>query len=451
MTRLLFVLLHMIIPFILVTNALVLKMIPIESHHLQILKQHSSAQERHKYLTNLSLSRAHKNTRKKLVSPNTFSAPLYEVHSNYFVTQLVVGEGAGKTSPFVLLDTSETETWVQCEGCDPCIEAKYKNFNHTKSTNYVRMDLEDTLCSPRLNYRGSCGFNITYPKSKTSGFLGRDTFYFKNSKTQYLDGYNGLAFGCGIQNEGFEFGDNKGPTNSITGVHGLAPGNRSFINQLDHYIKGRFSYCIPSLTEMEFTMSTMYFGDDAQISGDATRQVQIISMNTEIGYHLYLNDISVEGNRLQIDPSIFEFDPSTPNKGFIIDSGAPYTILTKSAYDPLQTAVTKLIEDTYGLKPEPRNGTFPLCYKNYPKDDTRFPSITFHFTYKEQAKEVDMVLDKDHVFLQVNDGFCMTLISTDDPGPSLLGAFQQANFKILYDISNRLLHFVPQRCNESDN
>ncbi|KAL9247721.1 hypothetical protein vseg_021123 [Gypsophila vaccaria] len=399
----------------------------------------------------MSISRARSMPRSNILRPDAFTVPLYGTRGNYFVTRVSIGQGAFVHNPYLLLDTGESVTWLQCVGCNPCIPSRYKDFDYKKSTSFELVTLEDDICTPKHNYKGSCGYESNYRESKSVGFMGRDNFRFNDTQTKYMKVFKGIAFGCGIENRNFEFLNETGPTNLITGVHGLAPGNKSFINQLSQYIKGKFSYCIPPLTENDYTQSTMYFGDDVKIIGDATREVQIISMDTEVKYRLHMSGISVDGQRLSIETSIFQVDPSLTT-GLIIDSGSPYTVLAKSAYIPLREAITNFFRERYGWKPKTFNEDFKVCFddNNYPLDDNDgFPTVIFHFLVQEQAKEVDMVLNKDNMFMRfANKGFCMMVLPTDDPGPSLLGAFQQANFNIMYDISNNLLHFVPQMCNE---
>ncbi|XP_074287664.1 aspartic proteinase nepenthesin-1-like [Silene latifolia] len=430
-------------------ECLTMKMIPIDSPHLKILPENFNVQERHQYLINVSLSRANKFQ----LAPESFRVTIHGLDSSYYVTSLNIGEGQGALSTYLLLDTGSEQTWVQCEGCNPCFQLNGKTFAYKKSPNFAKMSLTDELCFPRSSYSGSCRFEATYRRSKAIGFLGRDTFFFKNSHTGEMEGYRGLAFGCALNNEGFSFGRNTGPQNVIAGIHGLAPGRRSFINQLDNQIKGRFSYCLPSWNEESPRTTTMFFGDDAQIRGDGTRQVQVISMQVKKRYHLNLNGISVDGNRLPIDPSIFNYDPVTFTKGFFIDSGAPYTTLPKIAHDLVVDAISKYFFKKYKWRSifPPPTGSFQLCYKSYPRDERDFPSVVLHFARPQGSGEVDMVLGKDNMFKKTDRGvgFCMMVLpNNNEHANSLFGAFQQTNFNILFDISNGLLYFVPERCYE---
>ncbi|XP_074306211.1 aspartic proteinase nepenthesin-1-like [Silene latifolia] len=308
------------------------------------------------------------------------------------------------------------------------------------------MSVDDPLCNPRLTNEGSCGLDITYMSSQHAfGLVGRDVAYFQDAITGESVPFQGFAFGCALKNEGFHFYKNM-RENIIVGVHGLALGPRSFLSQHNNQIKGRFSYCLAA----DSGISNMYFGDEAQISGDASRDVKTIAMKTFLSYHVYLNAISVDGIRISIDPTIFELDPIGHTKGFFVDSGAPYTYLVRSAFNPIKDVVAKYFKDKYGWQHVPLRPD--LCYETYPIDVQRFPCVVFHFTGIGQQGEVDWVMDNNYLFKKKNQGFCMTIYSVDDPGPCLLGAYQgyqPINFKILFDVANGLLSFIPQMCHEA--
>ncbi|KAK9683244.1 hypothetical protein RND81_10G125900 [Saponaria officinalis] len=427
-------------------------MVPIDTPHLGLVPQHFTKQQRHQYLINISLSRPYYNSK---LAPNSIMSQVYGLPSSYYATPMVIGEGAAAFSTYLLFDISTDMTWIQCEGCDPCFQVNNnRNFDYSHSPNFEMMSVDDPLCYPRFDRRGLCGYSFTYTKSSTRGIMATDNFIFQNSVTGGAEVYNGYAFGCGFENKDFTFGASTGPRNMIAGVQGLLPGRRSFLNQLEHRIQGRFSYCLPSQNNLSPPMSTMYFGEDAYISGDDDTQVNAIAMDIKTNaYFLYLNGISVDGVRLAIDPSIFEFERIRHTfRGFIIDSGAPYMTLARSAHDPFRDAIVSYFKENYRLKPQPTSNTFEVHYKSN-NHDIQFPSIVLHFEGPDHTSEVDMVLNKENMFTEYNYngeyGFGLMLLPIDDPGPSLLGAFQQSNFKFLFDIPNKILYFVPKICREN--
>ncbi|XP_021770750.1 aspartic proteinase nepenthesin-1-like [Chenopodium quinoa] len=379
-------------------------------------------------------------------STNSLEADVSWRLSNYFVTQLFFGTSSHLFAPYVILDTADDKIWVQTYGCDPCFEVKGGNPNVQLSASFKLMSLDDPRCAlPKFEYNGLCGYRSMYGSRSgptTMGPMGTDTFLFIDSQTQKPTFFEDIAFGCGVENKNIRFGGNTGPENTISGICGLGPiSPKSLINQLDAQVKGRFSYCLTSWAEPNLGRSTMYFGDDARIVGPTVQQ---IAMNTKIKYHLYFTGISVDGKRLPIDKSVCAIgDTRTVTTGFFIDSGAPSTALAKSAYQPLRLALVSYFAQ-YGWQPV-KEQEYDLCYLSTPKEGQSYPTVVFHFSKGDQGGEVDWIMDKDNMFVRFGtvDGFCMVIGETPDPGPCIFGAYQHANFRVLYDVKKWSTLFHP--------
>ncbi|XP_074303628.1 aspartic proteinase nepenthesin-2-like [Silene latifolia] len=306
------------------------------------------------------------------------------------------------------------------------------------------MDPTDTRCSPKIVFKGSCGFEATLGNGQTRGYVGTDTFKF-NEEAGY---FPNIAFGCGIQNTNFTFGTD--PNNQIAGVLGLGIGPRSMITQLDVDIKGRFTYCLRSDTNK----SSIIFGDDAQIVGGDTVPTQSIAMNPDARYHLNLAGITVQERRLNIKPSLFTLDDQNFRSGFFIDPSAAYTVLTYTAYLELKSAILEHFSN-YQMEPIQDTTTtnvFDLCYSNVP-DEAKgqvYPSVTFNFVKSPGSTtgEVKLLFDQRQIFAKFENGFCLQMLSTPNStdGPSIFGAFQQTNIQFLFDVNARMLSFVPKEC-----
>ncbi|XP_074265464.1 putative aspartic protease At2g35615 [Silene latifolia] len=180
------------------------------------------------------MSRIHNHKNKFAL--NDIKSPLLRAKGNLFVTQLSFGEVDDPYSPYLLLDIGSEMTWVQCEGCDPCFQINGKNFDYKKSSSFKRVSENDELCYPlEFTYEGSCGLTLDYgiipPFPSVKGLMGRENFYFKNSRTSDREVYQGLVFGCGLVNENIHFGVNNGPENIIAGVYGLNGDPRSLFEE----------------------------------------------------------------------------------------------------------------------------------------------------------------------------------------------------------------------------
>ncbi|KAK9691783.1 hypothetical protein RND81_09G219900 [Saponaria officinalis] len=436
-------LLHLILHIIFIfhqANAFSMNIHPIDSPHLQILPKSFTIKERHHFLRNISLSRAFYANKKnaKLLGLNSIHSSLSNVQRSYFVTQLSFGSQEPPFNPLVILDTSADQTWIQCAGCNPCFDLQ-KSFLVENSTSYSRLGVDDGRCIPKINYEGGCGFEASYGKGHTQGYLGTDIFNFNDSSGYFPN----IAFGCAVKNHDFDFGG--GAQNVIAGVHGLGVGPQSMLTQLEMDIKGRFSYCL----RPDNGSSTIKFGDDVQISGDFAT----IAMNPEARYHLYLAGITVQGRRLTIDPKLFQLDQDY-TRGFFIDPSATFTVLTNTAYVALKNAIIEHFKK-YGMNPSaPSKNIFDLCYDKLPGLLTNYPSITFNFIKSPggDTGEIELKLNQENVFgnFAVANGFCLQMLSTPDSkdGPSIFGAFQQTNFQFAFDVKTRLLSFAPKSCKD---
>lgn len=66
--------------------------------------------------------------------------------------------------------------------------------------------------------------------------------------------------------------------------------------------------------------------------------------------------------------------------------------------------------------------------------DPYFPSLMY------------LVLDSDAIFERIDTSVCIGIMPTCDAGPSLLGAFQQTNHRLLFDVKSLSMSFVPEKC-----
>ncbi|XP_074282712.1 uncharacterized protein LOC141607250 [Silene latifolia] len=155
---------------------------------------------------------------------------------------------------------------------------------------------------------------------------------------------------------------------------------------------------------------------------------------------------------MEIDyPSILQsLNIMKDTTGFINDSGTPYTLLARSSYNPLREAIVKFFVETYGSQPSPPRQVIDLCYALNPGyAQNVFPIVTQLFLNNEQVGEIDMVLSKERLFVDVKEiigidqGFCIMVKPIDDPDQSIFGSFQQVSFGILYEVRNSRLSFIP--------
>ena len=66
--------------------------------------------------------------------------------------------------------------------------------------------------------------------------------------------------------------------------------------------------------------------------------------------------------------------------------------------------------------------------------------------YKRQPKRPGLLLDSDAIFKPADTAVRMGRMPTSDAGPCLLGAFQQANHRFLFDVKSLTMLYVAKEC-----
>ena len=145
---------------------------------------------------------------------------------------------------------------------------------------------------------------------------------------------------------------------------------------------------------------------------------------------------------LPINPSTFK-PKSDGTGGFIIDSSVGPTLLVKEAYEVLKYQVVQYFS-RYGWVPESGKKTpYDICYK-FSLPNATLPSMNINFEGGAQ-----LLLSPDNVFQRVDNLLCLIFMPTYLDGVNLLGAFQQANHRFLFDVKASKLSFVVEKCQDN--
>ncbi|ONI06054.1 LOW QUALITY PROTEIN: hypothetical protein PRUPE_5G037200 [Prunus persica] len=236
---------------------------------------------------------------------------------------MYIGTPPQKTN--LALDTGSTLTWVQCEGCKSCFKLSMPNFNIRRSTTSRPMlMITHFVFLQTLALGQNCVYGLFYyDRSSTYGPFGFDTFTFLSERRQLA--IPNVAFGWGLFNK-VNFNDYfHGHDNPIGGILGLGRGHPTgILQQLNQITLRRFSYCLPPQFEAQ---SLLHFGEGAQIGGPSVGSTPILGGPDDY-YFTKLDAISLNGQRLQIDPSLF----MAGGKGMAVDSGSPYSHIVAEAF-----------------------------------------------------------------------------------------------------------------------
>lgn len=232
---------------------------------------------------------------------------------------------------------------------------------------------------------------------------------------------------------------------------GLGFGPKTFVNQIDSQGQsnnGRFSYCLRRERTMGATSSFIRFGADIEQRPDLS-VTELRRNNNIVLYYINLIGISVNGYRLNIPEQEFEIKKDG-SWGSIIDSGAAFSHIRRAAHDSLLRALEAVFAG-YGdtVKRVPSGDVpFELCYEVLKQEAFQgFPVITFHL-----QNNADIILEAESAFLigKSTSGtmqFYLAIIPENDPrGLNAIGAYQQTNYRFIYDTKSYKLFFGAEDC-----
>lgn len=436
-----------------IANTLTLDMVRRDSFDFNLFPKNLSGAQTSRIFARLSHSRARRLAGQlpivsKFVNSSvvidTIQPPMKQFFDSMFAVSVDIGSRPIPYRTYLALDTGSDLVWVQCQGCTNCFHIKNGPFNQTASTSYRKMTIYNHFCTPRVPVNGTdCRFNIMYGTGHVVGVRSLDSLQFHASDRPYVT-IKDMVFGCADRVTNLTFGGhNDGMNNSISGIFGLALGyqkyGNTFMDLSRHLTKMKFSYCLPPWNAPKSKAIPLSFGDDVPRLPPGT---QTTPMKNNM-YYLNVNDLSIGGHRLHLDPSIFRLRRDNTG-GFIIDSGCGVTFLADSAYRRVEHEMVAILDRQKNKRVDPTSAGYTLCYKWPLKVHNNSLSITYHM---ENANLEVIFRD---LFIRVNvDGKyigCMTIMSTDDVGPSLLGAANQADYRFVYDLGHESLHFHRVQC-----
>ncbi|XP_026416124.1 aspartic proteinase CDR1-like [Papaver somniferum] len=417
---------------------------------LQRLFKQSKAQAR--YIKSQILLR---NNATLSMNPNIARLPVVYEQRLLYVAKVGLGTFPGRRQSFMnynlMIDSGSDQIWLQCEGAAKSFNQDMPLYPWKSSTTYHPIPCNThPLCKgDKCNADGQCTYVTEYMTgSVTSGIFAEEKFTL-GSDTGGTESIQ-LHMGCGFFQQNFEkfIGNNHlvGKPDLIAGILGLGSGKWSFLNQLGVAGQGKFSYCFETFNpNIEGSNTYLRFGADATIGGVLqkvhTTPIVVPEFETSL-YYLNLEDISVGNKRVGFPRNAFKQNNRRVG-GAIIDSGAPISIMYKNHFD----RVADLVKEHFnriGIEYIGSQECFNVCFRLRGRFDiTNYPSITFHF---QQANYV--VPDYKANFVMTSmEIVCLGIFrgQTDTPAFTL-GAMQQTNKRILYNIMDRSLSFATEYC-----
>ncbi|KAL7087379.1 hypothetical protein ACP275_13G065200 [Erythranthe tilingii] len=343
-----------------------------------------------------------------------------------------IGLGTPVVTRTLVFDTGSHLTWTQCRPCIRCFKREQPPFNMRNSSSFGVISRKNKLSKGFTCSATRCFYIVRYYSGQfSSGLVAAEDFMFETS-----DGVSkrvaGMVFGCGIIN-----GGDFGKKNAISGVFGMGKEPVSFARQLGARIKNRFSYCLTKTDSKNNTKSSyLRFGDEAVIKNGTNAQTMRFLHTTKNNlYLLNLIDISIGSQRLGLKQDTFK-------EGCVIDSGSSVSLLNENAFIKVEKYLVAYFWSFKNLRKlvgkEVPKGF--VCYANFRKDFFgKLPDMTYHF------EGADFHVPWENVFVTIeNDAFCLAAMRSKNT--TILGAYQQRNVRVVYDLKDDKLSFAPEDC-----
>ncbi|CAN0876515.1 Aspartic proteinase nepenthesin-1 [Linum grandiflorum] len=363
-------------------------------------------------------------------------------HRTSFTSPLVSGASSGSGQYFVSLrlgsppqplllvaDTGSDLIWVKCSACRNC------SHHSPGSTFLPRHSSTFSLahCFNRLCRFSPCRYEYQYSDgSETSGFFSKETTTL-NTSSGLETKLKNMAFGCGFRV--------SGPS-----VMGLGRGSISFSSQLGRHFGNKFSYCLRDFTLAPPPTSYLMIGGGGGGGGSEPDAESmdftplIVNPLSSTFYYIGIRSVSVSGEKLPIDPSVWSID-ELGNGGMVVDSGTTLTFLPEAAYGEILTAFRRQIKLPTAADPSPG---FDLCV-NVSGESRRpsFPAMSFELgggsVYAPPA---------GNYFIETSEGvMCLAIqgVKTGE-GFGVIGNLMQQGYLLEFDRDRSRLGFSRRGC-----
>ncbi|CAK9151773.1 unnamed protein product [Ilex paraguariensis] len=353
-----------------------------------------------------------------------------------------IGLGTPSSKGTFVFDTASWLTWTQCKPCIQCFQQKYPIFDTRTSTSYKMLFRNHSLSKWFKCNDYGCDYSVKYLTGESSrGIVSMETFTIQSknrapepgAKPDNFSGVGNLkrvtnerienvVFGCGVENSGSPI-----PHPLVGGFVGMDRTPTSLIRQLRSKTIQIFSYCLPPFSS-RFKTSFVRFGTEAIIRREHIQIASFLPGSTN--YKVNLSGISIAGRRLQLPTGVFR-------DGCLIDSGTSLSLIEQEAFNVMFIAFRSHF-DQYKSLTRVALPARSLCYR-ISKGFNNFPTMTFHFLGANLEVGMTTLFSRF-----ARNTFCLEMMG--HLHATILGAYQQQNFRFVYDLDNAKVAFVREDC-----
>ncbi|KAF7847945.1 hypothetical protein BT93_L2426 [Corymbia citriodora subsp. variegata] len=197
-------------------------------------------------------------------------------------------------------------------------------------------------------------------------------------------------------------------------------------------IGGKFGYCL--VPQSGQGSSKISFGEDAVVSGPGTITTRLVSIGPY--YIVNLDGVSIGRRRFSYGGNSTDSEAKESNKvvQMVIDSGTTLTYLPSRIFRQLKRNIIDLNPSVTRVgDPEEE---YELCFRT--PVSLILPIVTLHF-----AGFADMTLNKVSMFALLPERGMKCLAMKPTEKEAVLGNMGQLNFKVGFNLRERMLSFKP--------
>ncbi|KAA3458599.1 aspartic proteinase-like protein 2 isoform X1 [Gossypium australe] len=343
---------------------------------------------------------------------------------------------------YVQIDTGSDVLWIGCNSCNGCPESsglqiELNLYDPGSSSTSSLVSCSDQRCNAGVQSSDSgcsgqgnqCSYTFQYGDgSGTSGYYVADLLHFSTilEGSMTANSTAPIMFGCSV----LQTGDLTKSDRAVDGIFGFGQQSLSVISQLSSQGMAPrvFSHC---LRGKNGGGGILVFGEILE-----PNMVYTPLVPSQPHYNLDLRSISVGGQVLSIDPSVFS---TSSSQGTIVDSGTTLAYLADEAYDAFVDAITKTVSQT--VRPVLSKGN--QCYLITSSVTDIFPQVSLNF-----AGGASLILNPPDYLVQQNSiggaaVWCIGFQKIQGQGITILGGiFIEQNESVQFSLSSEYDYLV---------
>ncbi|KAK9755381.1 hypothetical protein RND81_01G021200 [Saponaria officinalis] len=404
-----------------IIGGLRLTMIHIDSPNSRMYQPELSEVERANRLIDISNSRIYylskKTTNKNMsfdLKPDISNAPILNKYGFPYYVEIGIGTFPSEIitnthahANYLKFDIKGSSIWTQCKDCQTCFRQRSPRFQRSKSKTYHLVPCNEC---PKCRCEDDIALMV-------------------------------VSYGGGSLM--------RGSSDIITGSLGMNRSPYSLISQIGHLVKYRFSYCLQDYKNLA-NSTFLYFGNHI-INRPNMFVTPILKRPNLFNYYVTINDIGVNGQKLNIPSHLFALKPDNSG-GTVLDSDTAFNFLVPEAFDIVVESITNYISNNnlFLRERQGRDINLDACWEPlFKSPKVNLPTITYYLD-----NNAELLIQSTQLFwVYPADGvhepglYCLTIRRNEvHQLLNVLGASAQINQRLIFDILKSKLSFIAEDC-----